>query len=54
MRVLLILAARELRDGLRNRWIAAAVLLLATLALSLSLLGSAPVGVVKAAAFEVR
>jgi len=53
MRVLLILAGRELRDGLRNRWIAAAVLLLATLALSLAFLGSAPVGAVKAAAFDI-
>jgi len=53
MRVLLILAGRELRDGLRNRWVAAAILLLATLALSLAFLGSAPVGAVKAAAFEV-
>ena len=53
MKVLLILAGRELRDGLRNRWIAAAVLLLATLALSLAFLGSAPVGAVKAAAFDI-
>ncbi len=53
MRVLMILAAKELRDGLRNRWIAAAILLLATLALSLAFLGSAPVGGVKAGAFDV-
>ncbi len=49
----MILAAKELRDGLRNRWIAGAILLLATLALSLAFLGSAPVGGVKAAAFEI-
>ena len=53
MKVLLILAAKELRDGLRNRWVAAAILLLATLALSLAFLGSAPVGVVKAGALSV-
>ena len=49
----MILAAKELRDGLRNRWIAGAILLLATLALSLAFLGSAPVGSVKAAAFDI-
>jgi Cu-processing system permease protein len=49
----LILATRELRDGLRNRWVAAAILLLATLALSLALLGSAPVGVVKAGVLDI-
>lgn len=53
MKALLILAGKELRDGLRNRWIAAAVLLLATLALSLAVLGSAPVGEIKAGAFDV-
>ncbi len=53
MRVLLILATRELRDGLRNRWIAAAIALLATLALSLAFLGSAPVGVVKAGMLDI-
>ena len=53
MKVLLILAAKELRDGLRNRWVAAAILLLATLALSLAFLGSAPVGTVKAGALSV-
>jgi Cu-processing system permease protein len=53
MRVLLILAARELRDGLRNRWVAAAILLLATLALSLAFLGSAPVGAVGAGALDI-
>ena len=47
MKVLTI-AAQEVRAGLRNRWVLAITLLLAALALSLSLLGSAPVGVVKA------
>ncbi len=53
MRILLILAAKELRDGLRNRWVAAAIVLLATLALALAALGSAPVGAVKAGALSI-
>ncbi len=53
MKALVILAAKELRDGLRNRWVAAAILLLATLSLSLAFLGSAPVGSVKAGALSV-
>ena len=44
MKMLWILALKELHDGLRNRWIAAAILLLGSLALALSLLGSAPTG----------
>ena len=44
----LTIAAQEIRVGLRNRWVLATTLLLAALALSLSLLGSAPTGVVKA------
>lgn len=44
----LMLAAQEIRVGLRNRWVVATTLLLAALALSLVLLGSAPTGVVKA------
>lgn len=40
----LILAASEFQEGLRNRWVISAVLLLATLAFSLALLGSAPIG----------
>lgn len=48
MRVLFIICAKELRDGLRNRWIAAVILLLGGLALSLSFLGSAPTGEVRA------
>jgi len=42
------IAGQELRVGLRNRWVVATTLLLAALALSLTLLGSAPTGVVKA------
>ena len=53
MRLLAILAMKELRDGLRNRWIAAAIIVLGTLALALSLLGSAPTGSVKASAMDI-
>jgi Cu-processing system permease protein len=44
----LTIAAQEVRVGLRNRWVLATTLLMAALALSLSLLGSAPTGAVKA------
>jgi Cu-processing system permease protein len=40
----LMIAAQEIRVGLRNRWVAATTLLMAALALSLVLLGSAPTG----------
>lgn len=53
MKMLWILASKELRDGLRNRWIAAAIIVLGTLALALSLLGSAPTGTVKASAMAI-
>lgn len=48
-----ILAAKEIRDGMRNRWVAATILLLGTLALTLSFLGSVPTGELKVAALEV-
>ncbi len=48
MKALIVLAGNEIRDGLRNRWVAAIILLLAALALSLALLGSAPSGSVRA------
>jgi Cu-processing system permease protein len=44
MRALAIIAAKEVRDGLRNRWVVATTALLAVLSLSLVFLGSAPVG----------
>ena len=47
------IAAKELRDGLRNRWIAALIAALAGLALILALLGAAPAGGVKASALSV-
>lgn len=53
MRALRVLAGRELRDGLRNRWVLAVTLLLATLALALAFVGSVPVGQVGAAPLEV-
>lgn len=46
MRAALVIAGQEFRVGLRNRWIVAMTLLLAALALSLTLLGSAPTGTV--------
>ncbi|ALA20181.1 MULTISPECIES: ABC transporter permease subunit [unclassified Chelatococcus] len=44
MRTILIIAGKEIRDGLRNRWVLATTLLLAGLALSLTFLGAAPSG----------
>ena len=43
-----IITGKEVRDSLRNRWVLAATLLLAALALSLGFLGSSPTGSVKA------
>jgi len=53
MRLLWILALKEVRDGLRNRWIAAAIILLGTLAVALSLLGSAPTGSVRVSDLDI-
>lgn len=39
-----IIAAKEIQEGLRNRWVLATTLLLAALALSMTFLGSAPTG----------
>jgi len=47
MRTIAILALKEVRDGLRNRWIATTILALTALSLSLYFLGSAPVGTAK-------
>ncbi len=49
----LAIAAKEIREGLRNRWIVATTLLLGVLALTLSFLGSAPTGKVGASALDV-
>jgi len=53
MKILWLLASKELRDGLRNRWVAAAIVVLGGLALALSLLGSAPTGSIKASALDI-
>ena len=53
MKMLWVLAIKELKDGLRNRWVAAAIVVLGTLALALSLLGSAPTGSVRASAMDI-
>ncbi|CAP44693.1 ABC transporter permease [Bordetella petrii] len=47
MNAVLTITGKEIRDGLRNRWVLATALLLAGLALSLGLLGSSPTGAVK-------
>jgi Cu-processing system permease protein len=53
MNAALIIAGKEIRDGLRNRWVLGATLLMAALALTLSFLGSAPTGTVGAGPLEV-
>ncbi|AJD46155.1 ABC transporter permease [Rhizobium sp. SEMIA 4085] len=41
---ILIIAGKEIQEGMRNRWVLAMTILLAALALTLSFLGSAPTG----------
>lgn len=53
MKGLLLVTGKEIREGLRNRWVVAATLLLAALALTLAFLGAAPAGRVGAGALEV-
>jgi Cu-processing system permease protein len=53
VRNVLIVAGKEIREGLRNRWVLATTLLLAALALSLTFLGSAPTGEVNVRALDV-
>lgn len=53
MRNVVIVAGKELQEGLRNRWVLATTLLLAALALTLTFLGSAPIGQVGAGALDV-
>lgn len=48
-----IIAAKEVQEGLRNRWVLATTILLATLALTLTFLGSAPTGNVGVRALDV-
>ena len=54
MNIVWTLALKELRDGFRNRWVAAAVIVLAILALALSILGSAPTGSVRVSELDIR
>jgi Cu-processing system permease protein len=53
MKHILTLAGREIRDGLRNRWVLATTVLMAALALTLSFVGSAPTGNVGVGPVEV-
>ncbi|HEY0838079.1 MAG TPA: ABC transporter permease subunit [Azospirillum sp.] len=53
MNTLLIIASKEVRDGLRNRWVVATTLLMAALALTLSFLGAAPTGTVGVGPVEI-
>lgn len=53
MRPMLLVAAKEIQESLRNRWVLAMTALLAALALSLTFLGSAPTGTVGARALDV-
>lgn len=53
MNVVVILALEEFHESLRNRWALSAILLLAALAFSLALLGSAPMGETKVSALNI-
>jgi len=53
MKTILIIAGKEIRDGLRNRWVLATTLLLAGLALSLTFLGAPPSGATGAQPLDV-
>jgi Cu-processing system permease protein len=53
MKAIGVLALNEFMDGLRNRWVAAAIILLGTTALVLLLVGSAPTGTIRAGALDV-
>lgn len=53
MSPILTIAGREVREGLRNRWVVAATGLLALLALALAFLGAAPTGEVAAGRLAV-
>lgn len=53
MTPIFLIAAKEFRDGMRNRWVIAITVLLAVFALTLSFLGSAPTGAVKSSPLAV-
>ena len=53
MNGVLTVARKEIRQAVRNRWVLASTLLLAALALSLTFLGSAPIGTLGVRALDV-
>ncbi len=53
MRTAIVIAGKEMRDGMRNRWVVATTALMAALALTLAFLGAAPTGTVKAGGLAV-
>ena len=53
MSVILAIADKEIRDGLRNRWVMAITVLLALFALTLVFLGASPTGTVRTGALTV-
>src|SRR5512145_576355 len=53
MRNMLLIAVKEIQESMRNRWVLATTLLLAALALTLTVLGSAPTGNVGVRALDV-
>ncbi|MGJ5009613.1 ABC transporter permease [Bradyrhizobium oligotrophicum] len=53
MNAVITIAAKEIQQAIRDRWVLASTLLLAGLALSLTFLGSAPTGTVGARALDV-
>lgn len=53
MRAVITLALEEFQEGMRNRWALSAIILLAVLAFSLALLGSAPMGETKASPLNI-
>lgn len=53
MAPLAVIALKEIRAGVRNRWVAAATLVMAALALGLAFMGSAPTGTLGASRLAV-
>lgn len=53
MNAVITIAGKEIRDGMRNRWVLAATVLLALLALALAFVGSAPTGTIGASRLAV-
>jgi Cu-processing system permease protein len=53
LNTVLIQASKEVSDAVRNRWVAMAILLLGSLALALSFLGTVPVGETRVSGLDV-